>query len=77
MYKRAVRFSNCGMPWYRYELERPQAELLAGIRTRGHFGFGHNYRMSELQGAVLVAQLAKMDEFNARRRALVETIEGA
>ena len=76
IYKRAVLFSNCGMPWlYQYGLEQPRAEPVAGVPTRGHFAFGHNYRMSELQGAVLVAQLAKLPEFSARRHRLVEIIE--
>ena len=75
VYRRAALFSNCGMPWFQYDLEPPAAAPLAGIRTRGHFAFGHNYRMSDLQGAVLVAQLAKLPEFNARRRRLVDIIE--
>ena len=75
LYKRAVLFSNCGMPWYQFGLEPPKPEPVDGLSTRGHFAFGHNYRMSELQAAVLVAQLAKMPEFNARRRELVDIIE--
>ncbi len=76
IYKRAVLFSNVGMPWlYQYGLEQPTSEPLNGLRRRGHFAFGHNYRMSELQGAVMVAQLAKLPEFNARRKKLVEIIE--
>ena len=75
MYKRALLFANGGMPWYGYGLEAPQPELLAGNRTRGHFAFGHNYRMSELQGAVCVVQLAKLPEFNKRREELVEAID--
>jgi dTDP-4-amino-4,6-dideoxygalactose transaminase len=75
IYQRAVLYSNCGMPWYRYGLEAPRSEPVAGLRTRGHFAFGHNYRMSELQGAVALAQLGKIDEFNARRRELVAILE--
>ena len=74
-YKRAALFSNCGMPWYRYDLERPESKSVAGLPTRGHFAFGHNYRMSELQSAVCIAQLRKMPEFNRRRKELVEIIE--
>ncbi|OGV74792.1 MAG: hypothetical protein A3K19_17775 [Lentisphaerae bacterium RIFOXYB12_FULL_65_16] len=74
-YKRAVLFSNCGMPWYGYGLEAPKSTPLAGFTRRGHFGFGHNYRMSELQGAVCLAQIPKLPEFAERRKALVHIIE--
>ncbi|MBM3474155.1 MAG: DegT/DnrJ/EryC1/StrS family aminotransferase [Armatimonadetes bacterium] len=75
VYRRAVLYANCGMPWYRYGLEKPSAQPVAGIPTRGHFAWGHNYRMSELQGAVACAQLEKIGEFNARRREIVAAIE--
>lgn len=75
-YKRAVLFSNCGMPWYGYGLEPPKRESIAGITPRGHFAFGHNYRMSELQSAVCLPQLQRMPEFNQRRKELVAIIEG-
>lgn len=74
-YKRATEFANSGMPWYMYGLERPRAEPVHGLPTRGHFSFGHDFRFSELQGAVALAQLEKIDRFNARRRELVEKIE--
>lgn len=74
-YKRATEFSNSGMPWYLYGLERPKAEPMAGLSARGHFSFGHDFRMSELQGAVALAQLGKIAQFNAWRRRLVEIIE--
>ncbi len=70
VYKRAMLYANCGMPWYRYGLQRPAPEPVAGMRTRGHFGFGHNYRMTELQGAVAVAQLSRIERFNEWRREL-------
>ena len=75
LYKRATEFSNSGMPWYLYDLERPEAKPVNGLPTRGHFSFGHDFRFSELQGAVAFAQLEKIDQFNARRRELVEKIE--
>ena len=75
MYKRAVLFSNCGMPWYGYDLEKPTAQRVGGLPTRGHFAFGHNYRMSELQGAVCLAQLERLPEFDRRRKELVKVIE--
>ncbi|MGO9643742.1 MAG: DegT/DnrJ/EryC1/StrS family aminotransferase [Candidatus Bathyarchaeia archaeon] len=39
------------------------------------FSFGHNYRMGQLQAAVAVAQLSKIDIFNKRRQHLVDIIE--
>ena len=75
IYKRAVLYSNCGMAWYQYGLPAPKAEPVGDLRTRGHFAFGHNYRMSELQGAVALAQLGKIAQFNEQRRKLVKIIE--
>lgn len=75
IYKRAVLYSNAGMPWFLYGLEPPQPESVAGIPTRGHFAFGHNHRMSELQGAVAWVQLQKIERFNAARKELVQVIE--
>ena len=75
VYKRATAFANCGMPWYMYGMERPAAKPLNGLPTRGHFSFGHDFRLSELQGAVALAQLEKIDGFNARRRELVAKVE--
>ena len=43
--------------------------------TRGHFAMGHNYRMTAWQGAVALAQLGKMERFNARRAELVDLLE--
>ena len=74
-YARAYLYSNCGMPWYRYGVDRPRPSEVAGIPTRGHFAFGHNYRMSELQAAVALAQLGKIDALNARRAQIVQAIE--
>ncbi|MEW6360087.1 MAG: DegT/DnrJ/EryC1/StrS family aminotransferase [Planctomycetota bacterium] len=75
IYKRAVLFSNCGMPWYGYGLEQPKRESIAGHSPRGHYAFGHNYRMSDMQGAVCVAQLKKLPEFNVQRKKLVAIIK--
>lgn len=76
-YLRAALYSNCGMPTIclRYGVARPQAEPVAGVPTRGHFAFGHNYRMTELQGAVNLVQLGKIEQFSARRRESVQIIE--
>ena len=75
VYEKAVLYANCGMPWYRFGREWPSPEPVEGIPTRGHFAFGHNYRMTELQGAAALAQLGKIERFNARRRAIAEAIE--
>jgi len=75
LYKRATEFANSGMPWYMYDLERPVAKPVAGVPVRGHFSFGHDFRFSELQGAVALAQLGKIAGFNARRRELVAMVE--
>ena len=75
IYKRAQLYANCGMPWYRYDLEAPIAEPIEGVLTRGHFAFGHNYRISELQAAVALAQLGKIEAFNRHRAELVKALE--
>ncbi|NQU74682.1 MAG: DegT/DnrJ/EryC1/StrS family aminotransferase [Planctomycetes bacterium] len=75
VYKRAFLYCNCGMPWYRYGLEIPAPDTSGPIPRRGHFSVGHNYRMTDLQGAVAVAQLAKLPSFNKRRIAMVEMLE--
>lgn len=75
MYKRAVLFHNVGMPWYRYGLEADVAEPVGGIPTRGHFSLGHNYRMNEMQGAVCLAQLDRIGEYNEARAKVVEVYE--
>ena len=75
LYKRGTEFANSGMPWYMYGLERPRSKSVDGLPTRGHFSFGHDFRFSELQGAVALAQLEKIERFNTRRREIVEKIE--
>ncbi|MBI4530330.1 MAG: DegT/DnrJ/EryC1/StrS family aminotransferase [Candidatus Latescibacteria bacterium] len=75
IYKRAVLYSNAGMPWFLYGLEPSSSQPVAGVPTRGHFAFGHNHRMGELQGAVALTQLQKITTFNEVRRRLVQVIE--
>ena len=76
VYKRAVLYCNGGMPWlFRHGLEQPKPEPVNGVPTRGHFAFGSNRRFSELQGAMGLAQLSKLDEFNKRRRMLAGIVE--
>jgi dTDP-4-amino-4,6-dideoxygalactose transaminase len=74
LYKRATEFANSGMPWYMYDMERPKAVSVKDLPTRGHFSFGLDFRFSELQGAVALAQLGKIQQFNVRRRELVARI---
>jgi dTDP-4-amino-4,6-dideoxygalactose transaminase len=75
IYKRAVLYSNCGMAWFLYGLEAPKPEFVAGFPTRGHLSFGHNHRMSELQGAVAFVQLQKLRRFNMKRKKLVKALK--
>ena len=77
IYRRAVLYANCGMPWFCYHLDPPVPEPVGDLLTRGHFAFGHNYRMTELQGAVALAQLAKIATFNEQRRRIVAALEDA
>lgn len=74
-YARAWLYSNCGMPWYRYGVEAPEPEEVAGVLTRGHFAYGHNHRMTELQAAVALRQLERIEALNQRRAQLVRAIE--
>ena len=76
VYKGTVLYCNGGMPWLlRHGITTPEAQPVNGIPTRGHFAFGSNRRLSDLHGAVALAQLGKLDEFNSRRRMLVDIIE--
>jgi perosamine synthetase len=50
----------------------PRGARQTGVRE--HRMFGLNYRMTELQGAVALAQLGKADAFIARRRAAAEVM---
>jgi perosamine synthetase len=70
-YARAVLYSNAGIPSFRFGVSAP---VLDGSGTRGHIRFGHNHRISELQAAVALAQLSRVDEFIARRAALVSLV---
>ena len=48
-----------------------------GIRKKGRFTFeaaGYNYRLSDVQGAIGVAQMRKLDWLIARRRELAKTL---
>ena len=76
IYKKSAMYSNSGMAWYHFGVEPLRSQSVGGIPTRGHFYFGHDHRMSELQGAVALAQLGKIEKFNAVRRQLVDIIEG-
>jgi perosamine synthetase len=75
IYKRGAMYSNCGMPWYHFGLDMLKSAPVGGIPTRGHFTFGHDHRMSELQGAVALAQLQKIGTFNEARKGIVGVIE--
>jgi dTDP-4-amino-4,6-dideoxygalactose transaminase len=56
-----IRLANCGRP--------PRRE------TKGRPALGHNYRMTEFQAAVLLAQLERLEEQTARRERNTEILE--
>ncbi len=72
-YKRAVLYSNAGIPSFRFGVDVPSNKF--SDMSRGHLEYGHNHRISELQAAVVLAQLTRLDEFIARRAELVHLIE--
>jgi perosamine synthetase len=71
-YARAVLYSNSGIPSFRFGVSAPKEDF--DPLTRGHLRFGHNHRISELQAAVALAQLSRIDEFIRRRTELVNLI---
>lgn len=72
-YARAVLYSNAGIPTFRFGLEAPANEF--SDSSRGHLGYGHNHRISELQSAIVLAQLARLDRLVEQRGYLVQLIE--
>ena len=56
-----IRLANCGRP--------PRRE------TRGEPALGHNYRMTEFQAAVLLAQLERLEEQTLRRERMAGILE--
>lgn len=73
-YARGVLYSNAGIPSFRYGVSAYQPDDVT-VGARGHVGFGHNHRISELQAAVALVQLSRIEEFNRRRMELVRLIE--
>ncbi|MFJ6782879.1 DegT/DnrJ/EryC1/StrS family aminotransferase [Streptomyces yangpuensis] len=72
-YARAVLYSSAGVPHFRFGL--PVQSKPEGSIGRGHIAFGHNHRIGEMQAAVALAQLNRLDEFNRRRTELVALVE--
>lgn len=72
-YARAVLYSNTGIPSFRHGISL--AEL--GLEQEGIQSFGHNHRMSELQGAVALAQLARAEELVQGRARAVDFLRSA
>ncbi len=64
LFRKASMYSNVGMIW---DWKQPE--------EGSHFAMGGNYRMSELQAAVALAQLKKIKKFNAKRKQFVRIIE--
>lgn len=71
-YARAVLYSNAGIPSFRFGVS---SKLDPSFAARGHICFGHNHRISELQAAVALAQLSRIDDFVRRRAELVELLK--
>ena len=65
LFRKASMFSNIGMIW---DWEPPEKGMV-------HFTVGGNYRMGELQGAVALAQLRKLNRFNKKRQRFLDAIE--
>jgi len=68
LYERACQLAECGGLW------RP--ERFAAPRYEGELFAGTNYRMSELEAAVDVVQLAKLDETVRRHREAKRRVVG-
>lgn len=73
-YARGVLYSNAGIPSFRYKVDGFRSDNIAQ-EARGHVRFGHNHRISELQAAVAITQLSRIEEFNRRRAELVKLID--
>lgn len=71
-YRKLLRFRNHGMT-------RDRAELLAddGPWYYEMHDLGYNYRMTDIQAALGVSQLAKLDRFVARRREIAAQYDAA
>ena len=76
IFKRALLYSNEGMPTFGYGLDAPEAETVDGFRVRGHWTYGHNHRMSVYQAAVACGQLRRIRSLCRRRARNVAAIEG-
>ncbi|MFC4853980.1 DegT/DnrJ/EryC1/StrS family aminotransferase [Actinophytocola glycyrrhizae] len=72
-YARGVLYSNAGIPNFRFNVDGFRPDNVAP-EARGHVQFGHNHRISELQAAVAIAQLSRIEEFNRRRAELVKLV---
>lgn len=72
-YERAVLYSSAGVPNFRFGRPVPRKE--PSSIGRGHLTFGHNHRISEMQAALALAQLSRLEEFNRRRVELVALIQ--
>ena len=69
VYERASLYSNIGFAWIHEGPGRGSGAPYS------HFAVGQNLRLGELQAAVGVAQLRKLERFNALRQRIVATIE--
>ena len=59
LYKRATEFSNSGMPWYLYDLERPEAKPVNGLPTRGPFLVWSRFPLQRASGCSSIRPVGK------------------
>ena len=75
IYQRSLLYSQAGMPFFGYGMDSPEAEIIDGFQTRGHWSFGHNHRMTVYQAAVACSQLRRIRSINKRRLKNIAAIE--
>lgn len=73
LYRRLMRLRTHGITRNREEMVHPTDALWYNEQVE----LGYNYRMTDLQAALLLSQLKKLSAFSARRREIVEKYDAA
>lgn len=73
LYRRLLRLRSHGITRHRDEMVHPTDAMWYNEQVE----LGYNYRMSDLQAALLVSQLEKLPQFSARRREIVKRYDQA